>query len=222
MAILRTQLKRHLVDPPSGGTWDVYSNAYWQTDETTLTNTQRDYIKRLFSGEQPTGTADRILATTLFDSGTDRANVTAWSWGSSWTKTYDEDFTSSGFAVSSGLLLPQQCAISVGYRRPQTTFFQNGRSRFFLGPLKIASTAIDGTHDGHGMHLTTAAVDTLHDNALACLTALAGQGFELVVKSGKQATGLSFAVANEIYVDDVIDVNRKRRSYQKYQNKTAI
>jgi hypothetical protein len=74
---------------------------------------------------------------------------------------------------------------------------------------------------GRGTYLTTGAVDAIAANAVSCITALESVGWQLMVKS-KVSGVTTFWDAEELYVDDVIDIQRSRRAWQTYQRRTSF
>jgi len=115
--------------------------------------------------------------------------------------------------------MPSQMAVAVGYRAPQVGNPQQGRSRFWIGPLQLTGANILGA--GLAYRMTTTMVDLIVSNVLSTVAALATNGWVLQVRSGT-GSGTTFADANEIYVDDVFDVQRSRRAHTLYQKRDSI
>lgn len=222
MGIIRVQYKRNLTGPPSFGKWAIYSGAWFETSDTTADGFVTTLLQRLFLGLPYSGTSGAEIGNSVFNTTSGAARITCWSWAGSLTQTQAVNVSIPTFTPTSPVLLPSQAAIAVGYRRPITTVPQNGRSRFFIGPLHVAAAALDTSAHGRGLVLTSGAVSNIKDCALGCITRLRDtHGWTLQVKSGA-AGSETFAAADEIYVDDVLDVQRSRRSWEVHQARESF
>lgn len=220
MAVVRTQLKVTMSGAPSIGTWDIYSGAWFNVSGSTTPNSAvRTLITNLFMGHSSTGAATSSTKPVRAGlvTGSAAGRLRAWELVSGLTPLIGEWTTAIALSNGSGsplFTLPSQIQVCVGYKAPDQTKRQQGRSRFFIGPLimPIATQSIAG-----GMRLTSTAVDAVATAALSCIEALALEGWTLAVHG---INGTHDAV--ELYVDDVLDVQRKRRSWQNYQRRLDI
>jgi hypothetical protein len=221
MSFIRTQTARQLAGAPAFGKWVVYTQAWWETDDATPTPTVIGLIDRFFTGRPAAGSTPVHFRTDPWISSAGSGLLTAWEWnGSTMDKLDDYPYNPVNFGPIGGVAYPSQCAIAIGYRRPlgEGENPQRGRSRFWVGPLYLTGM---NASSGIGLHLTSATVDDIANNAAACVTALEAEGWVLQVRSGiGEAT--SFAAANEVYVDDRIDVMRSRAAPTTYQARVEL
>jgi hypothetical protein len=222
MTIIRVQSARQFRDAPSLGKWDIYSSAYFETTDTAPGAAVRGLITRLFLGHDR-DEATLVLRTNAIQTGVTASTITAWRWVSgalvnagSWSQ---EVYASDAGGGDQNRYLPSQCSIAVGYRADVEGPRQRGRSRFWLGPVVSNSTYVINTPGG--ARLSSSGCNLIASNALDCLEALQAQGWTLVVKSGP-LTEATFSSAIELYVDDVIDVMRSRRTWQINQARLDI
>ena len=220
MTIVRVQLKRRLAGGPTIGKWDTYSGAWFSTTNVVPSTAVQKALVDLFSGWRG-DSAYPITHSDVFDQSSGASNLSVWAWDGT-HQVHQGDYSPSiARSISPNyLVLPAQCALAVGYKATVTGPRQRGRSRFWLGPLKLTGGSYTATASG-GVRLTAAAVDSLTQGVHDCLGLLAGSGWVLQVKSGS-GSGVSFHPANEVYVDDVLDVMRSRRTWQQYQKRLTI
>lgn len=221
MPHVRTQTARQLAGAPGFGNWVVYSQAWWQTAVTTPSAAVIGLLDRLFTGKPAAGTSPMRFRNDPWISSAGSGLLTVWQWnGSTMDKLDDYTYDPVVIGGTGGVAYPPQCAVAIGYRRPQLEGqpVQRGRSRFWIGPIYILGM---NTSSGIGCHITPAAVDDIADNAADCIAALAAEGWVLQVRSGT-GEGTTFAAADELYVDDVIDVMRSRRAPTTYQKRIAL
>jgi hypothetical protein len=222
MAIVKLQSRRSFRNAPSLGKWDIYSAAYFDTATAVPNSTVRDLVTRLFLG-QSAGVQNTMGRTNVIVTGANASTVRAWEWTAGalvslgqWTQSVTANDAAGG---ALRVNMPPQCSIAVGYRTEVNIPRQRGRSRWWLGPV-VLDTA-NSTDPEALLRLNATGLDQVADNATDCLTALAAQGWNLVVKSGPLLTA-TFAPAFELYVDDVIDVVRSRRAWQVAQERRLL
>jgi hypothetical protein len=225
MATVRVQLKRTILGAPSIGKWNVYSGAWFSAADPVPSATVRTYLQRLFMGQHPTltSTGYKWTGNEVFSQAANAADIRTWEWtGAQQVLRYSGVWTVEAWSPGVTQKFPQQACVAIGYRRALVGGEkpQKGRSRFFIGPL-LSTTGLFVADAHNTLTASNATVDIIQGNALAGIQALAGQGWVLQVKSGTGAN-LSFAAANELYVDNVIDVMRSRRAPRTYQKRTAI
>lgn len=221
MAIVRVQQRLHLANAPAFGKWNVYSSAYFQTSTVVPSSTVKDLLQRFFWGGAYTGTSSSFVWHTMapFVSSTNSGLLTTWEWsGTALVKLDDYPITPINWGTG-GVRMPSQACVAIGYRAPQTGNPQKGRSRFWVGPLELTGANI--TSSGLGYRMTPTMVDLIVSNMVGTIGALTTAGWQLMVKSGSGG-GTTFAAANEVYVDDVFDVQRSRRAHTVYQARSAI
>lgn len=223
VAIVRVQLKRTLTAAPALGTWDVYTGAWFQTSTVVPTGAVQTQLLRLFNGLSTSGGNQYNATEGVFSTVLGATDLRCWSWsGGVSTLEFTGPLQNPNIFVTGPINLPPQTSISVGYRRPLGAGenVQKGRSRFFLGPLKLGEGYYT-TGVGSGLRLTDDAVNKVVANAKGCIEELSTLGWVLQVKSGTGA-GLTFDTADEIYADDVLDVNRSRRGFRYYQRRDTL
>lgn len=215
MAIVRVEMRLHLASAPPVGKWNQYSKAYFETSTTTPDLSVLEQLENLF----------RLLAVDRSNPQLACAGIDATSGAGLFTlHTWDGEvlvaagtypFTPAVWSFTAAVSLPSQCQIAVGYRAPIVGNVQQGRSRFWVGPLEFKT---GGYILGHGLNarIASGTVDTLAGYAQDVIGELASLGWVLQVKS-KVGGVVSFAAANEVYIDDVLDTMRSRKTYTSYQ-----
>jgi hypothetical protein len=190
----------------------MYSGAWFDTTSTTPSSTVLRELVALFHGlSVPLGGNSNLIATDPFTLG---ASGVLKVWQGPAPIVHLGDYTATIPAVASVVQLPSQVSIAVGYRTPTTGPRQRGRSRFFLGGLGLRFTPVYGPG---GARIPSAVVDQLTTAMHDRIAALAALGWTLVVNGAG-----GFAPATEVYIDDVFDVQRGRRTWSTHQSRLTL
>jgi len=179
----------------------------------------------LFGGtDAENNLAARWTTNEAFDLGSNRAQLSVWSWQGSWVTESVEPMTLERQLHNAGTFwsFPGQLGVAVGYRADLGSGVprQRGRSRWRVGPLVMNAAYVTGGGETGGVRLSPSGCDQVVANAVSCLNALATEGWQLMVKSG--STNYTFSPAVEMYVDDVFDVQRSRRPWSNYQERVDL
>lgn len=221
MAYVRIEYRLKLNSAPAYGKWNIYSKAWFQTSTPVPSSTVKNLLQRMFSGHPGAGTTPQWHSSSPFVGGAGAGQLTKWEWsGTALTSRVDYPVTPLSYSDTPSRFYPAQIAVAFGYRAPITGNPQKGRSRFWVGPIAISNANVSDV-PGLGVRLTPGAVDTAAACFKSCVQLLHAEGWDLVVKSGTGG-GTTFAVANEVYVDDVFDVMRSRRTYTAYQKRLTV
>lgn len=226
MPIYRIQCTFDIAGAPGIGKWQVYRGGYFSSADTDgPSSAVRNQIRNLFLGLDSGAAYSSCVASTLvYRQGASAMSIKAWKYeGGAWVGAGTWPMSMFEVQPSSGVTsrLPMQCAIAVGYRAELGSGVprQRGRSRFFLGPLALGNFVTSGGNDASGLlRLSSTGVDLLVGNAVSSYGALSALGWDLGVMVG----GTSWEPVAEFYVDDVIDVQRGRRTWQTYQKRTTV
>lgn len=226
MAIYRIQCQFDIAGAPGIGKWQVYRGGYFSSADTNGPSSDvRNQLRNMFLGLNSSAAFSSCVASTLvYRQGASAMSIKAWRYeAGQWVGVGTWPMSMFEVQPSGGVLhrLPMQCAIAVGYRADLGSGVprQRGRSRFFLGPLALGNFLTTGGNDASGLaRLSSTGVDALVGNAVSTYNALAGLGWTLGVMVG----GSSWEPVSEFYVDDVIDVQRGRRTWQTYQKRTTV
>lgn len=225
MTTVRVQTQNEVAGAPSVGSWAVYRNLYFTVSGSpTPSPTVATQLRRLVCGHDTTGTGTySVCSDSRFRSGAGSFRIKTWTLsGGLFSPASDQTFSMEGLGPSATpyIDLPSQLAIAVGYRADLGSGVprQRGRSRWWLGPLTMSASALTGGPTSGGMRLADATVDRIVSNAVGCLTTLASAGWVLGVRSmgADELVGV-----DEVYVDSILDVQRKRRPWMVYQKRQA-
>lgn len=220
MPTVRAQLRMDLLGAPAVGRWRRYTGAWFTVaGSSTPSATVADLLLRLWNGTGPgPGTGGPAIGTAIYRGGAASAQLRTWTLsGGNLTFASDTALqTPDLLPTTATVRLPFQCACAVGYRADlgPGVPHQRGRSRWWLGPIvttySVTTAFVDSTG---GPRFAPAFVDKVADNAAACVAALAAEGWVLGVRVLESDT---LVAASTIKVDDVIDVQRSRRTWPTY------
>jgi len=224
MVIARVQWKRKLAGAPAYGNFDTYTGAWFETSNPVPTTTVRNLLIRLWSGQDRNGSnGTNPFYSWPFLVGSGQSQLTTWEWtGTEQVQRFSGAVTVPTF-TSGGVTLwipPAQIATAVGYKSAPGEHPQWGRSRWFMGPIVTAASAVNLSTSG-GARWASTYVGYIAANAADCIAALAAQGWVLQVKHGTGA-GSTWTAALELYVDDVFDVQRSRRWVKSTQARLTL
>jgi hypothetical protein len=210
-SLYRVQLLRNMANVPAGaGSHHVWSGGWFQCDHDGSVDTVAfQAFQRLW-----TGCATTVLGNGAVQNGANAGRITVWDASGAGLVKVGTTFGTLDSGPS-GAMMPSQVAVAVGYRHAPGPIVQRGRSRWFIGPVSIAAGAT--LVSPGGLRLTPAAVDNIAASMAAQLVVLAGRGWHLRVKG---VEGVTTPV--ELYVDDVLDVIRTRRTWRAYQKRVTL
>lgn len=215
MAIVRIQLARQFAGPPAIGQYRTYTGAWFSTATPVPSPAVLALLGKLWTSGLFAVGNQQVFADKPMVSGVNAGVVSAWEWqGSTMTSIGKYPIDLAGGVVVSPTTFPSQCMITVGYRANAGGDRRRGRSRWFLGPFTMGANFVSTTSGG--ARLTSAGVDKVASASRGFVADLAAAGWTLQVKSGQKAASV-FNPAVELYVDDVFDVQRSRRTWQNYQ-----
>jgi hypothetical protein len=183
------------------------------------------YLLRLFGGTNASNTyTSRWLGPEPFTTGSGNVELKTYRYNGVGTELAHVSAESmdlgAAYNGTSMRALPSQAAICVGYRAPAGPVIQRGRSRLYFGPLNLPSFFLQESAAG-GTRLNEAYLPVITDAFKSCVAALAASDWTLVVRSGTGAA-ITSAPATELYVDDVLDVMRSRRTWQLHQHRDTF
>lgn len=213
MTLYRVQYERTLASAPGVGSWQVYSNGYFDASDPVPNGSDLTSMVALF---EMSGVSASIGGTNVFGySGkyTATGRITIWSVGASFVKLADYAVTPPSFG-SGGTVVPSQCCIAIGYRADMGGPIQRGRSRWFVQPGSINGTV---ANVGGGLRLSSVTAERCAILAKERINDLAADGWTLCVRG---VGGV--APAEEVYVDDVFDVQRSRRTWREVQHRRTL
>jgi hypothetical protein len=221
MAIVRVEFRRTLRNADTVGKWDMYSSAYFEGPGSIPGLLVRNHIRDLFLGSG-SGGYSLYNRTNAIVTGTNAGQIKCWEYtGGLLVQSFIGpcDIPVSDQNSSGDLSLPTQLSIAVGYRSDVPGPRQRGRSRWWAGPICCQYTAL--SEGPGGGRFIPAMVDAYANNASQKIATLSGLGWVLQVKTAA-ILGFTFSPAVELYVDDVPDVLRSRRTWQTYQKRLDL
>lgn len=221
--LIKVQLARQFLSPPSVGKWTMYTAAVFEGPTAALPAGVMDNMVRLFLGQPGAGVPPSPNLIVFSLGGTDRAVgsavVNTWTWGPGWD--FANSFTTSiPNIVGTGTTLPLQIGIPLGYRTAPQGRPEKGRSRFFLGPVAPLAGMLAGSDVG-GLRLSPTAVDKLVANAMSAHNQLLVAGYRLMVRTGK-TNSATFAPAVKFSVGDRFSTMRSRNTWELYRKEAII
>lgn len=228
MPTVRVQIRQTLADAPSVGTWNVYRGGWFTvTGSTTPTYAVQRLLVDMFNGLRAPntgGTANTWTSTSVYRLGITAGRLKVWTVsGGALTLAHQESVAVMDSPMTPGPTepLPYNLAVAVGYRANLGSGVphQRGRSRFFVGPLLMKSGGLNRTTGNGGARLAEGVVDTIAENFAANVASLRASGWSLGVRVLGSDT---LHDVTECYVDDLLDVQRSRKSWVNYQKRVSL
>lgn len=222
MAIARVQLVRNIAGaPPGTGNHQIYSGAWFATADPVPNLAQRTALVKLLTGYPPTGRT-ALISDAMMQIGTAAAELRVWQGSTTVTAVGQYLVDLSGPRPSTVQTFPSQVAICLGYRNVgmAATVYQRGRSRIRIGPVAIGGGGtIPTVTGGVNPRLAPEWVNEFALQAQIKIQQLAALGWVLQVRG---QGGAVIAPANEVYVDDVFDVQRSRRTWKTHEARLIV
>jgi len=222
MPYVRVQFERSLAGAPPLGKWDIYSTAWFDAPDVDPSPTVRALFQRLFLGLPVTGGNVNLRGNQLIQ-GAGGARIKVWEYvvGTLVLRnSYSDSLLSNNATVNSAnIALPTQACMAIGYRTEVNVPRQRGRTRFFIGPIYTRTDKINW--ENGGLRFNSAVIDQQAQYAADVVGALTALGWVLTVKSLPLAFA-DFNPAYELYVDDVVDIQRSRRTWQAHQERILL